>query len=368
MTIPVGSSIAGRIVHPRPPTLRVRYRHGVYIDLRGYPDWLPYATAMVRLGPAPAGDGSGSQRGARRAEPEPSLSRTEARVVDVLTASRLLAPVLAAATPRPPAEARPATGGAPPGWIWAHLPEPRDLALVPADLHAAFRHRGGSSTAGAGGPGLGAGLGGAGGVRVEFQPVRTVAEAALEKLEGWLGYRLPEAYREFLRTTNGGLPIAAGVHAAAGFVVDQPLFGLAATDRMRDVAHANLWFGDRFTAEFLAIGHVQGGLLAIKVKDPHPGSIWFWDDDDPRDDERYQAPVICRDLLVRVADDVDGFLAGLSTAPAPLAAAVDRLLRDDATELFAPDGMGAALPSARRPAWLTSPAFAPRAPRAAPPG
>jgi hypothetical protein len=320
--------MAGLVVHPRPPVLRVRYRHGLYIDLRGYPDWLPYASAMVRVAPVP-----------------PGLSVDEARLIDVLIANRLLARALS------PSAALPVDGATPAGWVWAHVGNTRDVALVPADLHAAFRHRGGVSTMRLDVAARGL-LTTDRGAAVRFQAVRTVAEDALVKFEDWLGTRLPAGYREHLRATNGGVPTSPGVWPGAGFLVDQPLFGLAAEDRAQDLAQVNTWLGDRLTTDFLAIGHVQGGLLAVKVRGDAAGSVWFWDDDDPRDDERYEAPVICGDLLVRCAEDFPAFVAALSTVPAELTRIADGAVRAGRAELLTPDGMGAALPRTRRPGWL----------------
>ena len=66
-------------MHLRPPPLRLRYRHGVYIDLRGFPDWQPYAAAMVRI--------------AREAAEEPDLLRSAPHAtavgrLDEVTAAR----------------------------------------------------------------------------------------------------------------------------------------------------------------------------------------------------------------------------------------------------------------------------------------
>jgi hypothetical protein len=341
-------------VHLRPPPLRLRYRHGVYIDLRGYPDWQPYAAAMVRIAPVPSG-----------------VTVDEARLVDVLIANRLVARAIAGA-----AAGAYAADRAPAGWVWAHLGATRHLALVPVELHAAFRHRGGVSgmrvtVAGRGLPtGNPGGTGNADetGAPVRFRPVRTVSAEAIEKLEGWLGYRLPDGYRDFLGTTNGGLPLAAAVLPGTGLLLDQPLFGLAAEDRMQDLAYANLWLRDRLTRDFLAIGHVQGGLLVLKVRGQDTGSVWYWDDDDARDDERYEPAVICRDLLLRCAADFPALLAGLTTAPPSLSAAADRAIDGGRAELFRPDGVGDALPKPRRPPWLTLLASAPTVDPTAPRG
>jgi len=322
---PVGASSAGRIVALRPPVLRLRYRHGVYVTLSGYPDWIPYAAAVVRIAPTAA-----------------VYTVDEDRLLHVLAANEVLA--------------RHTGNGAPHGWIWARLGNAAEsaaddasyLALVPAELHGAFRHRGGGAGARSSVPLRGLLADDLGGP-VPFRPARTVTAEAIEKLESWLGYGLPDAYRTFLAATNGGVPWAPGVLRTSGILVDQPLFGLAATDRMQDLAYANMWLRDRLTADFLGIGYVQGGLLALRVRGDRAGSIWHWDDDDPRDDERYEAPVICRDLLRPCAPDMTAFLAALSPVPASLRAVATGLTDTGSAALVAVDGLGAALPRSRRP-------------------
>ena len=61
----------------------------------------------------------------------------------------------------------------------------------------------------------------------------------MTKLEEHLGLPLPGAYRAFLARTNGGRPAAPAVHPGHGFLVDQPFFGLARTDRSQDLGYAS---------------------------------------------------------------------------------------------------------------------------------
>src|SRR5947207_14834581 len=117
---------------------------------------------------------------------------------------------------------------------------------------------------------------------------------------------------------------------------------------MVDLAYANVWFGDRLTADFLAIGLVQGGLLVLKARGAGAGSVWFLDDDDPRDDERYEPSIICRDLLVPCGADLPAFLGALSAVPRQLLAAAEQVVTSAGAELHLPEGAGAALPRARR--------------------
>jgi hypothetical protein len=168
-----------------------------------------------------------------------------------------------------------------------------------------------------------------------------LAEAALGPAEAALGYRLPASYRAFLLATNGARPSVPAVHPGHGFVADQYLLGLGREDWMADLVYANGWFGERLTSDFLVAGHVQGGLLALKVRGADTGSVWYLDDDDPRDADTFDAARRVA-LLHRVGDDFDGFWSALRPVPYWLR----RLARDVAgsAELIEADGAGDALP------------------------
>jgi hypothetical protein len=313
---------AFRAVAPASPMLRVRYRHGVQIDPYGFPYWLPVARAVVELPPPPSG-----------------LGTDELRVVDATAANQALA------ASGEPLYAGGEAGRTPAGWTWAFLAGTRQAALVPAELHGAFRHLGGRGTLGLARHRRG--LPARNGHTVRFGFAERLAPAAVDKVEERLGFPLPVGYRTFLAATNGGYPLVPAVHPDHGFVLDQRLFGLARRDRLHDLVYANGWFADRLTDEFLAIGYLQGGLLAVRVAEPGAGSVWYYDDDDPRDDARYGAAEVCDRLLYKCADTFSDFLAALDTVP-------DQLIRAAAvaagrSTVIRPDGLGAHLPANRRP-------------------
>jgi hypothetical protein len=281
-----GARYAGQIIHPGSPILRIRYRYGVVITPYGLPDWTPYATRLVRL-----------------PEPPADLGRDELRVVDVLAANRHCGWALT-----------------PDGWTWAHMGMSRQLALVPVELHSAFRHAGGLSTLGAfpgaNRPGLRldppAERIDPPAERITVTGEELVPEPVMSRLEEHLGYSLPPAYRAFLARTNGPAPDQAAVHPRHGFLFDQRMFGIGRTDRHQDVIYADACLRDRLSTEFLAIGYVHGGLLAVRVAGPDAGSVWFWDADDPRADDRHTAEHICAELLSRCAADIDAFWTAIA--------------------------------------------------------
>jgi hypothetical protein len=321
-----------QVIHPGSPVLRIRYRSGVLVAPSGVPDWLLYARAMVDLPPVPTG-----------------LTRDEARVVDVLSANEVM---VAAEDPLWKFTRADYAARTPPGWTWAHLVTGRRLALVPADLHASYRHIGGVNMLRGTAPGYG--------LRTDPQPravpaqsTESLSEDLAVELEAHLGYRLPPRYREFLVDSNGPTPTEPGVLEDFGFVVDQPWFGLYREDRQQDLVYANNWLADRFTADFLAIGLVQGGLLAVKVRGEDTDSIWYWDDDDPRDDDAYDAAYISENLLYQVAGDVTELWADLALPATDLLAVVDDVVGGGSATEVRPELMGSWLPANRRASWQT---------------
>jgi hypothetical protein len=316
-----GARYAFQVVHPGSPMLRMRYRDGIPVGPLGFPDWTPYARVVLALPPR-----------------SPDLGVDEARVFDVLTANEAMA---RAADPWWP------TASTPAGWAWAHVAMTRQVALVPIELHGAYRHLGGVSTGNAdrGRRGLPV----PDGSPVPPSYSERVDADVLDAVGARLGVPLPATYRHFLARTNGARPLRPAVHPGFGFVADQPLFGFARADRLQDLVYANDWLGDRFTADFLAIGYVQGGMLAVRVRGGDEGSIWYWDDDDHRDTDGYTARDVCERLLHRCAGDIDTFWRDLRDPPGWLRDLVDSAVAGGQVRVRSIAGMGAALPAARRP-------------------
>jgi hypothetical protein len=311
--------------------LRVRYRAGVLVDPYGFPDWLHYARAQVDLPP-----------------PVPGLGLDEMRVLDVLAAN---AAVLRADDD--PLWTDTVPGATPAGWCWAHAGMTRRLALVPVELHGSYRHGGGVRTMPVDSPRAG--------LRRDPEPVPVLAGEGdevpvdvLATLEQVLGYRLPRTYRQYLAETNGAAPAEPAVLSGFGFVADQPLFGVARPDQHQDLAYAWEWLTDRFTPDLLPIGYVQGGMLALGVADPVADSVWYWDDDDPRDDARYGPAEIRARLLHRCADSFDEFWAALCRPPTFLLERAGELAATGRARPVREPDAGAGLPTALRAPWQSA--------------
>jgi hypothetical protein len=314
-----GARYSFRVARPASPMLRVRYRRGVPVDPWGFPEWRPYARHLVALPPAIA-----------------DLTLEEARVVDVGTAG-----LVAAAAGDPLWEN---AVGTPPGWTWAHLAQARQLALVPVELHASFRHLGGVSVGAS--RRSGRGLTARAGSPPRIVVTERLSAAAVEKTDELFGVRLPAAYRDFLGRTNGGAPGEPVVHPRFGFVFDQPLFGFR-DDRSQDLGYANAWFGDKLTPQWLAIGYVQGGLLTLKIRGgADEGVIGYLDDDDLRDRDAYRAEDVCERLMHRVAPDFTTFWTGLRPVPQELTELA--VAAAGGASLVTTDDRGTMLPASHR--------------------
>ena len=323
-----GARYALNIVHARSPVLRIRYRDGVLVDPYGFPDWLLHARALVQ---APL--------------PEPGLTLDEMRVLDLLAANEVMAD-------RGDDPLWDGTAGTPARWCWAHMGGGRGLALVPVELHGSYRHAGGVRTMGVTGAGLRADPRPA---PVGFGRGEAVPDDVLDELERLVGAELPAPYRAYLGDTNGAGPAEPAVLAGHGFVADQPLFGVARADAHQDLGYACGWLTDRFTPDLLPIGYVQGGILAVRLRDPLRGSVWFWDDDDPRDDAGY-GPVEIRDRLLRhCADTFDEFRDRLSHPPAALADLARAWTATGSIQVVRHELAGAGLPAPMRAPWQPAP-------------
>lgn len=320
-----GSGWAARIRPFDSPVLRVRYRGGVVHDLAGLPVWEPLARAAVRL-----------------PDPEPGLGVDEVRVLDVLTANETM---LTSGDPLWSGTAEDYAPLTPAGWVWAHRFAAREVLLVPAAAHGAFRHVGGVATLTTGQPHRGVPVEHA--VPVPFDVPAPLGGGVLDAVERRIGHPLPPAYRELLGAGNGAVPTAPGIAPGHGFVVDQPLFAVGHPDRHQDLLYARHWFGDRFTDEHLPIGYVQGGVLALRLTGPDAGSVWFADADDPRDDDRYDARAYCATVLSRCADDFATFRNTLTVVPRRLLDLVAARVATGAAHRVDPPGLGASLPGGR---------------------
>ncbi|MET9952156.1 HNH endonuclease [Streptomyces sp. NPDC006339] len=301
-TVPPNAAYAGQVVHFPDPVRASRHPRGVRVDERGYPDFSPYARAAVEIADPPEGFGV-----------------DELRLTDYVSANAALA-----ATGHELWDTIPAVA-TPHGWTWHHVAHTRRLELVPVEVKALLRHHGGVATA----TSVDQSKRGTRPLQ-ETRPVHfglpkrgaSVSELQVQGVEEDLGYRLPGAYRSFLKAAGGCAPVGTALDAELGLLVDQPFFTVREEAGVNDLVYVNKCLRDHLTKDFLGVAFVQGGLLAVKVKGEAVGSVWFCAYDDARDGGEVAAGWTVNErverLLLPCGEDFDAFLQRLAGSPPEL--------------------------------------------------
>jgi A nuclease of the HNH/ENDO VII superfamily with conserved WHH/SMI1 / KNR4 family (SUKH-1) len=299
---PPNAAYAGQIVHFPDPLRAARYPQGVRVDDRGYPDFSPYARAAAEI-----------------AEPPEGFGVDELRLTDYVSANaaqyhaghELFDGASPVATPH--------------GWTWHHVVGGRRMELVPVEVKALLRHHGGLATAPADHTKRGTRPLQESRPAHFALPARTtgpgsVDEARLRDVEEDLGYRLPGAYRSFLKAAGGQAPVGAALDPELGLLIDQPFLAVRDEAAMDDLRYANKCLRDHLTKDYLCVGYLQGGLLALKVKGERIGTVWFLAHDDARDaDDAWDSPQQrVGSLLLPCGEDWDEFLTRLAGNPPEL--------------------------------------------------
>jgi A nuclease of the HNH/ENDO VII superfamily with conserved WHH/SMI1-KNR4 cell-wall len=295
---PPNAAYAGQVVHFPDPVRAARHPQGVWVDDDGHPDFSPYARAAAEI-----------------AEPPDGFGVDELRLTDYVSANAALH-----------ATGHELWGSLPPvatphGWTWHHVPGSRRLELIPVEVKALLRHHGGLAGSAADHTKRGTRP------LQETRPVHfglpkdavSVSEAQVREVEEELGYRLPGAYRTFLKAAGGCAPKGVALDPELGLLLDQPFFTVREDAAVNDLVYVNKCLRDHLTKDYLAIGYLQGGVLAVKVKGERPGSVWFCAYDDARDGERWDTPAArVAELLLPCGDTLDAFLLRLAGNPPEL--------------------------------------------------
>jgi hypothetical protein len=317
---PPNAAYAGQVVHFPDPIRAARYPQGVRVDEHGYPDFSPYARAAAEIADPPEGFGVDELRLTDYVSANAALFHSGHELftgADADDADHRALPVSPVATPT--------------GWTWHHVVGSRRMELIPVEVKALLRHHGGLATAAADQDKRGTRP------LQETRPVHfavseepeeegaesvfaAVSEQRLREVEEDLGYRLPGAYRGFLKASGGRPVVGVALDPELGLLIDQPFFAVrdeAATD---DLRYANKCLRDHLTKDYLGIGYVQGGLLAVKVKGERIGTVWFCPYDDARDtNDGWDSPQQrVGSLLLPCGDDFDAFLLRLAGNPPEL--------------------------------------------------
>lgn len=167
----------------------------------------------------------------------------------------------------------------------------------------------------------------------------------MQGVEEDLGYRLPGAYRSFLKAAGGCAPVGAALDAELGLLLDQPFFTVRDEAAVNDLVYVNKCLRDHLTKDYLAVAFAQGGILAVKVKGDRIGSVWFCAYDDARDvDPSWPLTERVERLLLPAGADFDAFLSRLVSNP-PELETVANLMVDGGFARAVPVAAGAAVSS-----------------------
>ncbi|MER7758578.1 SMI1/KNR4 family protein [Streptomyces sp. NPDC097619] len=295
--VPPNAAYSGQVVQFPDPVRAARFPGGVRMDGSGRPDFSPYARAAVEI-----------------AEPPEGFGADELRLTDYVSANAALH-----ASGHELWESVPPVA-TPHGWLWHHVADTRRLELVPAEVKALLRHHAGLASAVVDHEKRGTRP------LQERRPAHfllprsgvAVSEQQVQGVEEDLGYRLPEAYRSFLKAAGGCAPAGVALDAELGLLVDQPFFTVREEAAVNDLVYANKCLRDHLTKDFLAVGYVQGGLVAVKVRGDGAGSVWFCLFDDARDRDGWSVQERVERLLLPCGADFDAFLERLAGSPAEL--------------------------------------------------
>jgi hypothetical protein len=296
---PPNAAYAGQVVRFPDPVRAARHPHGVLVDDAGHPVFTPYARAAAEI-----------------AEPPEGFGIDELRLTDHVSANAALHAAgheLWGGVQSPV--------GTPHGWTWHHVAGTRRLELVPVEVKALLRHHGGLAGSVVDHAKRGtrplqetrpAHFG------LPKDPVSVTEDQVLEAEEE-LGYRLPGAYRTFLKAAGGCAPRGVALDPSLGLLIDQPFFTVRDEAALNDLVYVNKCLRDHLTKDYLAVGYVQGGVLAVKVRDEDAGSVWFCAYDDVRDGDGWPSvQERVADLLLPCGENFDVFLARLAGNPPEL--------------------------------------------------
>ena len=115
-----------------------------------------------------------------------------------------------------------------------------------------------------------------------------VSRGEIEAFEKRQGISLPDAYKTFLLTTNGGEPtpdrlIISGWRGKSTCV--SRFFGLSEGGHY-DLEKSLSGVEDYVPTGFVPIAEDSGGnLLCLGIKDTHAGKVFFWDHEQPQGDD-----------------------------------------------------------------------------------
>jgi hypothetical protein len=135
-----------------------------------------------------------------------------------------------------------------------------------------------------------------------------ISQRDLEKVEGEVGYQLPQEYKLFLLKHNGGRPILDGVrHENEHFDYVGYFYAIRGEMYHDDLARQIIEHKDMIPEGYLPIGESPGGdVFCISLKEPTKGAVFHWDHEQANyDGEPWEYN------MTKLASSLTEFLEGL---------------------------------------------------------
>jgi hypothetical protein len=141
----------------------------------------------------------------------------------------------------------------------------------------------------------------------EFQRQRgPITEEQIAEAEDKLGVRIPETYRSFLRSTDGGaLAESYVVPESGGSGLIEEFWDINSLVQMQ---HAG--FNEVIPHDYIAVASGGGGAACVKVTGDDTGSVW-WADYDHAEEMDAEEPT--EEVMTKLANDFDTFMALLDS-------------------------------------------------------
>jgi hypothetical protein len=137
-----------------------------------------------------------------------------------------------------------------------------------------------------------------------------VTKADVDAFEAEIDSPLPEDYRRFLLTTNGGVPSDNTVDEPSQEIVGiEGFFCLGVESGELSMAGALRVWNSRYPATMLAIAACEGSCLLLTLDGDHVGEVLYWD----HDGEAQPDEPPTNDNLSHVADAFTELLDSLYT-------------------------------------------------------
>lgn len=144
---------------------------------------------------------------------------------------------------------------------------------------------------------------------MEFvESCRSISPIDLIEVENKIGYQLPEEYKLFLLSHNGGRPVLDGVrHENEHFDYVGYFYAIRGEMYHDDLARQIGEHKDMIPEGYLPIGESPGGdIYCISLKEPTKGSIFHWDHEEANyDGEPWEYN------MTKLAPSLTAFLEGL---------------------------------------------------------